>query len=409
MGLDSPETLQLYNTLTDRKEPFEPVFGDEVRMYVCGPTVYDVCHLGHGRSYVVFDVLARYLRWLGYRVRLVINFTDVEERITEKAEGIGMDPLEFADGKISEFFEVMDGLGIKRADEYPRVSAYVPQMIDVVGRLMELGYAYPLGKKIFLDVAKAGRYGDLLHANPEEALVDDRQIENMEPGRRSTFDFEIWDGTVTKDPIWDSPWGPGRIGWHVECYVMSRVLAHPQDIKGGGLDLIFPHHESTKLVASALGEELSRFYVHNAFMTFNERKMSKSRGVYVPIKEAMEEFSPGSLRYFILSTHYRKNLDYSRKAIRSSEQKLDLVRRSAKRLLTVKQPTGPDDGRLLEAAESLRTSFHPSMRDDLDTPAALDALVQFARASEGLDVGQRSAEVAREMVTEAGGILGFDW
>jgi cysteinyl-tRNA synthetase len=190
---------------------------------------------------------------------------------------------------------------------------------------------------------------------------------------------------------------------------MSRVLGHPLDIKGGGLDLIFPHHESTKLVASALGEELSRFYVHNAFMTFNERKMSKSRGVYVPIKEAMEEFSPGSLRYFILSTHYRKNLDYSRKAIRSSEQKLDLVRRSAKRLLTVKQPTGPDDGRLLEAAESLRTSFHPSMRDDLDTPAALGALVQFARASEGLDVGQRSAEVAREMVTEAGGILGFDW
>ncbi len=405
----SSQGLHLHNTLTGKKEPFRPVSGNQVRMYVCGPTVYDVCHMGHARSYTIFDVLARYLRRLGFNVQVVINFTDVEERITERAEDLGVDPLKFADERIGEFFRVMDALGILRADRYPRVSEYVPQMIKVVQRLLDEGMAYHLGDKIFFDVKKAGGYGSLLHSAPEEAVIPDEPADGIGAQRRSPFDFEIWDGTVDKDPIWESPWGKGRIGWHVECYVMSKLLGHPLDIKGGGMDLIFPHHESTKLISSALGEELSRFYLHNGFLTFMDRKMSKSRGVYVSVAEALDVHPPEALRLFVLSKHYRETLAFSHEDVGEAERSVSRIRSAVERLRCAPEVKGEDDAQLLLLVEELKGRFESSMDDDLDTPSALRAVMSFIEKSEALRVGSDVAQQTLEVLHEIGRVLGFEW
>ena len=406
--MDQKKDLKLFNTLKGAKETFKPLSGNQVRMYVCGPTVYDVCHMGHARSYTVFDVLVRYLRSMGYEVRLVINFTDVEEKITDRAEEAGMDPLEFAEGRIGEFFQVMDSLGIGRAEEYPRVSKYVPQMIKVVEDLLDRGYAYRLGGKIFFDVGRAGGYGDLLHVSPEEAVVPDDPGGGIEAQRRGPFDFEVWDGTVVKDPVWDSPWGKGRIGWHIECFVMSRILGHPIDIKGGGFDLVFPHHESTKLIASSLGEELSRFYVHNAFLTFMDQKMSKSKGVFVSISDALSRHDPESIRFFLLSLHYRRNLNYSDDGIRESGKRAAGIREIVDGLANP-VISGDDDVRLGELTAELVRKFHEGMADDLDTPSVLDAVVDFANEVRGLTFGEGAAREALGVLGGIGSVLGFDW
>jgi cysteinyl-tRNA synthetase len=364
--------------------------------------------MGHARSYTVFDVLVRYMRLLGYDVRLVINFTDVEERITDRAEEAGENPLEFAEGRIQEFFEVMDEMGIGRAESYPRVSRYVPQMIGVVEDLLARGYAYHLRGKIFFDVNKAGGYGDLLHVPPEEAVVPDDSGDGIEAQRRGLFDFEVWDGIVKKEPIWDSPWGKGRIGWHIECYVMSKILVHPIDIKGGGLDLVFPHHESTKLIASALGEELSKFYMHNAFLTFNQQKMSKSKGIYVSISDGLERHDPESLRFFLLDLHYRKNLDYADDAVVESAARLGEIKRVSEGLASSSEASGDDDPKLSKLAESLENEFHAGMADDLDTPRVLSALSDFASEAGNLDVGTSAANRALDVLDTIGSILGFD-
>jgi cysteinyl-tRNA synthetase len=377
-------------------------------MYVCGPTVYDVCHMGHARSYTVFDVLVRYLRYLGYDVRLVINFTDVEERITDRAEEAGENPLEFAEGRIQEFFEVMDAMGIGRAESYPRVSEYVPQMIGVVEDLLAHGHAYHLGGKIFYDVNAAGGYGDLLHVSPEEAVIPDDPGDGIEAQRRGPFDFEVWDGTVEKEPIWDSPWGKGRIGWHIECYVMSKILGHPIDIKGGGLDLVFPHHESTMLIASSLGEELSKFYMHNGFLTFDQQKMSKSKGIYVSISDGLERHDPESLRFFLLDLHYRRNLNYTDEAVVESTARLGEIRRVVESLASSSIASGDDDPKLSELTTNLENEFHAGMADDLDTPRVLGALSTFASEAGGLDVGETTANGALEVLGVIGSTLGFD-
>lgn len=407
--MEGIKELKLYNTLSGEKETFGPLMGNKVRMYVCGPTVYDVCHMGHARSYTIFDVLVRYLKTLGYEVRLVVNFTDVEERITERAEEEGMDPLEFAEGRIEEFFHVMDALKIQRAESYPRVSGYVPQMIEVVEDLLKRGHAYHLGGKIFFDVERAGGYGDLLHVPPEEVVVVDNPGEGIEAQRRGPFDFEVWDGTVEKDPVWESPWGKGRIGWHIECYVMSRILGHPIDIKGGGLDLVFPHHESTKLIASSLGEELSRFYMHNAFMTFREKKMSKSKGIYVSISDALEQHDPDSIRFFILSEHYRKSQSYSDEELRKARSSLEQIESSLRVLAQNSNPDGRDDARLRELVEELEARYRGGMADDLDTPRVVRAVMDFSAGIEGLLVSGRAAEMANEKLCAIGSVLGFDW
>ncbi len=401
--------LLLYNTLSGREEPFRAMRDGEVRMYVCGPTVYDSCHLGHARSYVVFDVLARYLNHMGYRVRLVVNFTDVEQKITEHAEAARQDPLEFAEERIAEFFKEMDLLGVRRAEQYPRVSQYVPQMIEIVGRLIEAGYAYELGGRIYFDTEKAGGYGSLLHFRPEEAILKEKVDEEAGPRKRNPLDFELWDSTVKKPPLWDSPWGKGRIGWHVECYVMSRILGLPLDIKGGGADLVFPHHESTKLIANALGEELSRFYIHNAFLTFKERKMSKSTGIYVTIQDALRKCDPESIRFFLLGTHYRQSMAYSQAAILEAERDVKAVKAFVGRLRQgVELPHGPDDRDLLRLVDRLRSQFHASIRNDLDTPAASRAVMGFVRAADGMNVGSKASAAALATMAEIGAVLGID-
>lgn len=397
----------LFNALTGKKEAFRPQWGNTVRMYVCGPTVYDVCHLGHARSYVVFDVISRYLRSLGYETRLVINFTDVEERITARAKEAGMEPLEFADRKIQEFFQVMDPLGVERADDYPRVSQYVGQMIEVVERLLESGHAYRSGERIFFDVERAGGYGELLHGVPEEAMVPDPDPE-VDDERKSPLDFELWDGTVKEEPLWESPFGRGRVGWHVECYVMSKPLGHPLDIKGGGADLVFPHHESTKLIASALGEELAKFYVHNAFLTFGRGKMSKSGGRYVSIAEALERHSPGAVRMYMLSGHYRENLSFTRKALDEKERQLRRLGKLVRRLSGVEAFKGVDDGRLISLAGEMLEEYRGRMADDIDTPSVLAAVLRFAEEAGSLrEFGREGARLALEALAQVDSVLGL--
>jgi len=404
-----PAAPCFYNTLTQRKEPFEPIRDGEVRMYVCGPTVYDECHLGHARSYVIFDVIARYLRFLGYKVRLAINFTDVDERITRKAEAVGEDPLKFAEARIGDFFREMDVLGIMRADMYPRVSGYVGDMIRVVQELWDRGLAYRAGGKIYFDVNKAGGYGGLLHGRPEDSLVANDAEKGAETQKRSPFDFELWDGTVKDGPLWDSPWGRGRIGWHVECYTMSRLLGHPLDITGGGADLIFPHHESNRLIALAFGQDLARFYIHNGFLTLGVRKMSKTGGIYVTIREALKVHSPEGLRFFLLGTHYRQNLPFSDRAVADAERRLAGMSGLESMLRDAGPSRGKDDGAMMQLVQTLQDEFKSAMNDDLDTPRALRAVGDFAERARGLSVGSDAAGKALEALRCVGDVLGFRW
>src|SRR6056297_1259933 len=313
--------MQLYNTITRKKEQFIPLNDDAVKMYVCGITAYDYCHIGHARSAVVFDVLVRYLRSVGYDVTFVRNFTDVDDKIINKANAEGSTSEAIAEKFIQAFYEDMDRLGVLRADLEPRATEHIQDMIDLIRTLekKEAAYATSSGD-VYFRVRKFKSYGALSGRNIEELQSGAR----IQPGeeKEDPLDFALWKNAKPGEPSWESPWGMGRPGWHIECSAMSkRFISMPFDIHGGGQDLAFPHHENERAQSEAAFDiEFARYWVHNGFVQINSEKMSKSLNNFITIRDILAGYLPEVLRFFLLSKHYRSPLDYSTAALDEAEK-----------------------------------------------------------------------------------------
>jgi cysteinyl-tRNA synthetase len=409
--------LVIYNSLSGTKEEFLPLEGGVVRMYVCGITAYDYSHIGHARAAIVFDVIVRYLRRRGYRVQFVRNFTDIDDKIIRRAQEEGADALALAERFIAAYYAEMDELGVLRADHEPRATGHIPEIIALTQRLIEGGYAYPAGGDVYFAVESWPGYGALSHKNLEELQAGAR----VEPGqhKRNPLDFALWKASKPGEPTWESPWGPGRPGWHIECSAMSmNYLGESFDIHGGGKDLIFPHHENERAQSeAATGRTFVRYWVHNGFVTVGHEKMSKSLRNFVTIADALEKYHPEALRLFMLSAHYRSPVDYSEKSMREATQALGRLY-AACAAAREGAEAGVEEGALKKAEKSvwgelknLPERFGEAMDDDFNTARALGCLFDGTRAVNKLppQSPQRGALLgyAGRFLAEAGAVLGI--
>lgn len=302
--------ILVYNTLTQTKEEFVPRNPGEVSVYVCGVTPYSDTHLGHARPSVVWDVILRFFKWQGYKTVHVQNFTDVDDKIIQRAQAEGIPALEISKRYIAEYLASMDALGVARADVYPKVSEHMSEIIELVETLVEKNHAYAANGDVFFEVSSFPEYGKLSKQKLEE-LKQGTRFE-VDPAKRDAADFALWKGTKPGEPAWESPWGEGRPGWHIECSAMSlKYLGTAFDFHGGGNDLIFPHHENEIAQSeAATGEPLARYWVHNGMLNLKDAKMSKSIGNVISLKQLLEKYPRGLLRFYLLSTHYRSGLEY---------------------------------------------------------------------------------------------------
>ena len=345
--------LKVYNTLTRKKEIFVPVTPGQVKMYVCGITPYNHSHMGNARPFVTWDVIKRYLEHLGYEVTHIQNFTDVDDKIINAANGEGVTWDTISNRYIASYFDVMDKLHIRRADKYPRVSEHMDEIINMVQNLIDKGYAYVIDHNVYYSVEKFADYGELSGRSLDDMMAGAR-IE-VDDRKHNPMDFALWKGAKPGEPSWDSPWGKGRPGWHIECSAMSnKYLGDTFDFHGGGSDLIFPHHENEIAQSEAFTgkKPMVKYWLHNGFITINSEKMSKSLNNFFLVKDVLEHYSPDALRFFLISNHYRSPLDFS-------DERLEEMTRSLERLGTaidnvlelLAMPAGaksPEAGRIVD-------------------------------------------------------------
>lgn len=394
--------MRLYNTLTRRQDEFRPA-DDTVKMYVCGPNLYAPCHVGHAMSYVVFDVLRRYLEYRGYKVRHVQNFTDIEDKIIARAESLGVTIDQLAERYTKQFFDDMDALNIQRAHVYPRATEEIPGMIEMIQGLIARGYAYEIDGDVYFRVTRDEDYGELSGRSLEDLQAGAR-IE-VDERKEHPMDFALWKASKAGEPAWDSPWGPGRPGWHIECSVMSRkYLGETLDIHGGGQDLIFPHHENEKAQSESFAgkKPFVRFWVHNGLVRLSEseEKMTRSLGNLVPIADAVAEHGSDTLRLFILTSHYRNPLTYADEALKAARRGVERLR------IAARAPSADGAGEGIDAAP-YRQRFIEAMDDDLNTAQALATLFDLAREiNRARDEGRPTGE-AQASLLELAGILGL--
>ena len=391
-----PAPFRLYNTLSRTVEPFEPLEPGKVSLYVCGMTVYDHAHVGHARAMVVFDTLVRYLRHRDWDVTFVRNFTDVDDKIIRKANATGVAPMEIAETFIASFHEDADGLELLRPDEEPRVSTSMDEIIAMVVALVEKGHAYEQDGSVWFDVASYPEYGGL-----SGQKVDELRSTDVDSGKRSGADFAVWKAAKAGEPSWESPWGPGRPGWHIECSAMNRkCFGHTIDIHGGGLDLVFPHHEN-EIAQSvcANGSAYVRYWMHNGLLTMTKKaddgstaqaaKMGKSEGNAFNIHDALARFPAEALRLYYLQSHYRSPLPWSAEALPDALAMLARLyeaREAAEGMSgsedaqQVADSLGPDAQEVLRLGQSFDERFHAGLDDDLNTAMVLGHAFELARA-----------------------------
>ena len=397
--------MKVYNTLSAQEEEFVPQ-GDVVRMYVCGVTPYAECHLGHAMSYVVFDMVRRYLEFRGYKVKYVQNFTDIDDKIIKRAQEAGIPPAELAEKFIAQYFEDMDRLSVRRADVYPRATGEVTKIIEVVQGLIEKGHAYESQGDVYFRVKSDADYGKLSHQSLD-ALQAGARVE-VGVDKEHPLDFALWKAAKPGEPWWESPWGKGRPGWHIECSAMSmKYLGETLDIHGGGQDLIFPHHENEIAQSESYTGVMPfvKYWMHNGFIQLGGEKMSKSLGIFVTLKQALERFSPDALRLFILSSHYRSPINFSEEGIAAAEKGVERLRQAA--LADSLPGTGDSPGAV--DTEAYRQRFIEAMDRDFNSPQALAALFDLARDVNRTADQEGDPREAREMLRELCGVLGFSF
>ncbi len=376
-------TIHIYNSLKRSKEVFETIEPGRVKMYVCGPTVYDSCHIGHARSVIVFDVIYRYLTAVGYDVTYVRNFTDIDDKIINRSNELGVSPESLAEKYIDEFHFDMDGLNVLRPTLEPRATDHIDHIIRIIEILMNKEYAYAVDGDVFFSVDLFNGYGKL----------SGRKLEDMEAGARvevdqrkkNPFDFVLWKASKPNEPFWDSPWGKGRPGWHIECSAMSEdYLGASFDIHGGGKDLIFPHHENEIAQSeAAFGKTYVKYWIHNGFVNINHEKMSKSLGNFLMIKDIVKEYHPEAVRLFLLSHHYRSPVDFTDQGIKNVAAGLDkiyaLLERAEKYLGSLPDANSDYNKDVIPPTKDFRSLFSSAMNDDFNTAQGIGVLFDAVR------------------------------
>jgi len=378
--------------------------GDTVKIYVCGVTPYSECHIGHAMSYILFDVIRRYLEFCGYRVKYVQNFTDVDDKIIARAGQSGLSPAELAEGFIAQYFLDMDALNVKRADIYPRATEEIPKIIEVIAGLVEKGHAYQAGCDVYFRVRSFPQYGKLSHRSLSEMMTGASCEEKGENEKEHAMDFALWKAAKPGEPQWESPWGPGRPGWHIECSAMSlKYLGETVDIHGGGQDLIFPHHENEIAQSEAFTgvSPFARYWLHNGLMQLGKEKMSKSLGNLITVKEALERYSADAIRLFVLSSHYRSPLTYT-------EDGLEAAHRGSVRLRLAAHRENGDGPKAIEVAP-YRQRFIEAMDDDFNTAQAVATLFDLAREiNQAVDSGTGFQDGKKVLLSLAREVLGLN-
>ncbi|MHA1264220.1 MAG: cysteine--tRNA ligase [Candidatus Helarchaeota archaeon] len=399
--------LKIYNTLTRKKEIFQSVDERTIKIYVCGPTVYDYCHIGHARAVIAFDVIRRYLEWRfpEKRVVFITNFTDIDDKMIKRANEEGISIFELAERFINQYFQDFDRLNVKRATFYPRATDHIPDMIKFIEGLIKREMAYEIEGNVYFDVEKFRDYGKLSHKKLEDLEPSD---EIKEFKKKSPYDFALWKKRKENEPFWDSPWGPGRPGWHIECSVMSmKYLGETFDIHGGGLDLIFPHHENEIAQSEALtGKPFARWFVHNGFIQINKEKMSKSLGNFFTIHEILEKFHPMALRFFLISTHYRSPIDFTEEQIQQAEQRYKRFQLALSFTAQIDEEAPLNEGmskELKEVINQTKENFRKAMDDDFSTPRALASLNNLIKYLNNL--ASKTETVYPQLLREARAVL----
>ncbi|MFW5791619.1 MAG: cysteine--tRNA ligase [Desulfohalobiaceae bacterium] len=397
--------MQLYNTLHRSKETFTPAQPGRVSLYVCGITAYDLCHIGHARSAVVFDVLVRYLRATGLEVTFIRNFTDVDDKIITRALKEGVSSEKLAATYIQAFYEDMDRLNILRADVEPRCTEHIPEMIALTEQLIARDKAYATDDgDVYFRVRRFAEYGRLSNRNPDEM----RSGARIEPGehKEDPLDFALWKAAKPGEPSWESPWGSGRPGWHLECSAMAaKYVSLPLDIHGGGQDLIFPHHENEIAQTKAASNvDLARFWMHNGFVQINQEKMSKSLGNFFTIRDVLKRFLPETLRFFLISQHYRSPLDFSDEALVEAEKGLKRIYTAKEQmeefLTRTKWSASRLPGEIEQERQEIGAAWDRAMEDDLNTAAALGQVFTAVRLAGRVmeDKTLRKSQEAGELI-----------
>lgn len=407
--------LTLFNTLTGKQDPFESLEPNKARMYVCGVTVYDYCHIGHARSALVFDVLRRYLEYSGYEVSFVKNFTDVDDKIIKRANEQGVSCEAVTAKYINAYYEDMGKLGIAPATKEPKATDHITDIVAMTETLVKKGLAYHVDGDVYFQVDKYPAYGRLSKRKLEDLQAGARV--EVDERKHHPVDFALWKRSKAGEPSWPSPWGPGRPGWHIECSAMSiKHLGETFDIHGGGMDLIFPHHENEIAQScGATGKEFARYWIHNGFVQVNQEKMSKSLGNFFTIREIFEkskwsqDVTGEVLRYFLLSTHYHGPLDFSDQGLHEAKQALEGFYGLFNRLREPESNTVADRN-LVSVIDRAREAFRKAMDDDLNTPVAVSELQKLRYdvnklLEVGLSTGER--QQAREAFRLVGSVLGL--
>lgn len=397
--------MKVYNTLTRKKEEFVPIEAGKVKMYVCGPTVYNYIHIGNARPYVVFDTVRRYLEYKGYEVTYVQNFTDVDDKIINRANEENSSMKEIADRYIEEAFKDADGLRVKRATVHPRVTNEMDHIIDMIDELVKKGFAYVNDGSVYFDTKAFDSYGKLSRKNLEDLIAGASERVTQDDAKKNSTDFVLWKPYKPGEPKWNSPWGEGRPGWHIECSVMAkRYLGDTIDIHAGGEDLIFPHHENEIAQSEAAnGAQFAKYWLHNGFITVDNEKMSKSAGNFFNVRDIAAEFPYEVIRFFILNGHYRSPINFSRELMQACQNGLERIKNCKKDLLYYIENCKA--GELTEGEknsindiEQFKKQFETAMDDDFNTADAVSAIYELVRyINKGLKEGISKALAEKEV------------
>lgn len=407
--------MKLYNTMTRKKEEFKPMIPGEVKMYSCGPTVYNYFHIGNARPFIIFDILRRYLEYRGYKVTFVQNFTDVDDKIIKRAKDENTTEKEVSDRFIKEYFKDASALNIRKADYHPRVTEHIKEIIEIIERLESNGLTYTAGGDVYFDTGKFDGYGKLSKQNLEEleagARVDVNEI------KHNPFDFVLWKGQKPGEPAWESPWGMGRPGWHIECSAMSmKYLGETMDIHSGGQDLVFPHHENEIAQSEgATGKPFARYWLHNAFLNINNEKMSKSLNNFFTVRDIQEKFDLEVVRLFMISAHYRSPLNFSAELLEQAKSALERLY-NAKNNLTYlmdkakDRPLSHEERSFIATLDNFRDKFNEVMDDDLNTADGMAVIFDMVREINSKLNAESSGEMVKasfEALMELTGVLGL--
>ncbi|CCZ32922.1 cysteine--tRNA ligase [Firmicutes bacterium CAG:646] len=410
--------MKLYNTLTKQKEEFIPLEEGKVKMYVCGPTVYNFIHIGNARPMIVFDTARRYMEYKGYEVNFVSNFTDVDDKIIKKSVEEGVSAEKISQRYIKECKKDMADMNVREATTHPLATQEIDGMIDMIQTLIDKGYAYDVNGTVYFRTRKFEEYGKLSHKNLDDLRSGERSLlVSGEDQKEDALDFVLWKPKKEGEPFWVSPWGEGRPGWHIECSVMAKkYLGEEIDIHAGGEDLIFPHHENEIAQSECCnGKIFARYWLHNGFLNIDNRKMSKSLGNFFTVREIGEQYDLQVLRFFMLSAHYRSPINFSREIMESSKSALERIVTAVSNLKHLSETAGVDQASeqetaLLEEMKTYRKKLEDAMDDDLNTADAISAifeLVKFANTHGGETSSREFVERVRKEIIELSDILGL--